>query len=297
MLAECGSGLVVDSRGRPEPSPSVQSFATVFIDEAGDPGIRDGLRHLGGAYEIFVVGALVVRSENEASTVQWVKDMREEVRARQRPSLHYRDLSPRHRAAVSASLATRPCRAFALISHKSNLRSYRNPRLGTSMGANRYYNFCCRLLLERITSWCAAVSMRQHREHRPLHLVFSERGGHDYFGLIGYLDILEAQAKAGTTFLDKRTIIPGMLPRASMSNVRHDASAGLQLADIVASSFYQAARIDAPNWDVDPAMRLLPVIAKGPDGNRANVGLTIWPLPHQGELPDGLRPIFQRFGY
>lgn len=58
----------------------------VYIDEAGDPGIKQKpASALGGASEWFVVAAVVVRECRDRDTVTWVRDMREAVRAQGRP--------------------------------------------------------------------------------------------------------------------------------------------------------------------------------------------------------------------
>ena len=130
-------------------------------------------------------------------------------------------------------------RIFVVASHKTNIRGYQNKRMGTRLGRGEFYNWCLRLLLERVTQWCARRSAKHGKEVEPARIVFSERGGHDYTHLKSYIEYLKMQAEAGTTYLKAREVVPGVLS-ARLCEVRpHDVLAGLQLADIAASAFFQ----------------------------------------------------------
>jgi hypothetical protein len=129
----------------------------------------------------------------------------------------------------------------------------------------------------------------------PLNVVFARRG-HDYEHFFKYVDRLRQQKETGTLFLKGPGLAPPLLDRANWSIRPADAVAGLQLADVVASSFYQAANSASPTWDIAPAQCLAPVI---PDrhGVAANVGVTVWPLPNQAGIPDDAKGIFRHYGY
>ncbi|WP_416366289.1 DUF3800 domain-containing protein [Sphingomonas aurantiaca] len=133
----------------------------VYIDEAGDPGIKQKTAEaLTKASEWFVVSAVVVRSSRDNDTVDWLRDMREAVRMPSRSSIHYRKLSDSNQARVCRMLANKDVRIFTVASHKTNMRGYQNRKIGSSNGRGEFYNWCLRLLLERVTIWCAARSKR-----------------------------------------------------------------------------------------------------------------------------------------
>jgi hypothetical protein len=58
---------------------------TIYVDEAGDPGAKDGLRFLGDRYEWLTFGAVAVRTSRDLEIVDWVKDLRQVANARLPP--------------------------------------------------------------------------------------------------------------------------------------------------------------------------------------------------------------------
>lgn len=269
---------------------------TVFIDEGGDPGVKDGLKFTDTRYEWFTLGAYIVRTVNEADAVLTVKQIMEDVKGYQKPDLHYANLPLASRESTCRFIATRPSRAFCLLSHKTNMREYTNPILG-KMKSPEFYNWCCRLLLERIMYWyhqqiCAGIVAAA-----PMKIVFSERGGHDYEHMFAYFDRLIDQARRGGFKKKPKCFEANLMDRFSWSIEPHSKVAGLQLADAVASSFYQAANRCSPNWAIEPARALAPIMAEQAGGSACNVGVTVWPLSHQAKLPDDTRLIFEHYGY
>jgi hypothetical protein len=96
------------------------------------------------------------------------------------------------------------------------------------------------MLLQRITHFCFEHAKRERAEGRFLKIVYSERGGHSYGQTIAYHELLKNQAKAGALVLTKRRIFWEVLDWRLAEAASHKTSAGAQLADVVASSFYQA---------------------------------------------------------
>ena len=131
----------------------------------------------------------------------------------------------------------------------------------------------------------------------PLRVIFSERGGHDYDHMFSYLERLIDQARTSGHKLRAKHFDPEMLNRSMWSIEPDEKLAGLQLADVVASAFYQAANRQSPNWNVAPALALSPIVATDIRGSARDVGVTVWPLSHQGRLPEASRVIFQKYGY
>ena len=249
--------------------------------------------------EWFTLGAVVVRVDRERDVPDWVRDMREATRSRQRKDLHYRNLSAPNKQRVCRMLATKEVRLFAVASHKANLRLRRNRILGTH-GSQDFYNFCLRWLLERVTGWCARRSMLEHGVLSQVKVVFSQKGDHDYPALMAYLDKLNHQARAGTAILGARNIVPGMITPTLCEVRPHDELAGLQLADIVASAFFQAANSALPTFDETPARLLKPRLAReGRSSSPGGFGLSLLPLPSQGRdlIPEADRAIFRHYGF
>lgn len=270
------------------PSRHVQGMAaiSVYVDEAGDPGAKDGLRFLGDRHEWFTFGALVVRTSMQEDLVGWVKELREEARARQAGALHYAQITRGRRTGVCERLAQKPCRAFVFASHKSNLRSYFNPRLNKPIDPERVYNWCFRLLLERVTAWVEQRQLSEIGKLEPLRLVLAQRG-HGYNHFNSYIDRLRWQRENGQLFLKGPGLAPVHLDRTEWVVEQAALNPGLQLSDVIASAFYQGANEASPSYDIGPAVALKRIVA--------NVNL--WPLAHQGGIPEAARPLFEAYDY
>lgn len=269
----------------------------VYIDEAGDPGVKAKVSGSGGASEWFVVSAVVVAADRDRDAVDWVRDMREAVRAQQRSPLHYRNLSQSNKERVCRMLSTKSVRLFTVASHKTNMRDRQNPRMGKPLGRGEFYNWCLRLLLERVTAWCARRAQKHALSSGSARIVFSERGGHDYDHLRAYLALLDEQARVGGAVLKQRQIARGIIAEEMTEVRRHDDLAGLQLADICASAFFQAINGKTPE-DLKPALALADRVAKeGTARSAAEFGLLRLPFPTHGQIPVECQPIFKRYGY
>jgi len=179
------------------------------------------------------------------------------------------------------------------------MRRHTNPRAERIGSQQWFYNYCLRLLLERVTDFCY-----QHAKaagalgRRYLKLVYSERGGHLYGQTVAYHELLKNQAKGGSLFLTKRRIMWEVLDWRLTEPAAHKDSAGAQLADVVASSFYQAVDTLPPmKWDNQFAKLLKPVLAKE-DGRYLNYGVALQPTPpSKAKLTDKQKEIFEFFGY
>ncbi len=78
----------------------------------------------------------------------------------------------------------------------------------------------------------------------------------------------------------------------------HQSCAGAQLADVVASAFYQAVDTLPPTkWNNEFAKILMPVMAKE-NGSHLNYGVALQPTPpSKAMLNDKQKEIFQHYGY
>jgi hypothetical protein len=100
--------------------------------------------------------------------------------------------------------------------------------------------------------------MRELGKPGHVKVIFSQRGGHTYGHTFAYGEILKQQSRAGTTVLQKRTINWQVVDRRLLEELPHTENARLQLADVVASSFYQAVDTLPPTrWNAANA-KLLP---------------------------------------
>lgn len=213
-----------------------------YIDEAGDPGIKR-VRPIDdpGASEWLVIGVALIRREREHGPNIWVRKILKDIGIHQRPDLHFRNLSPTRRRRVCKLVSSLPMVGFALVSNKKNMRQYENRRAANKqVGQQWFYNWCCRLALERVTDFVYRDSMARFGEPKFVKIEYSERGGHNYSQSSAYYELLKYQAAAGATFKDKRVVRREVLHRNLMEPAPANGSPGCQIADIVASSFYTA---------------------------------------------------------
>jgi hypothetical protein len=270
-----------------------------YIDEGGETGLAK-VRPIdeNGSSEWFVLSAVVMRAKWEPDVVGWVREIRDAIGVKQRPDLHYRTLSPTRKVAVCTRVAQLPLRGFVIASNKKNMRRYRNENAAKIPSQQWFYNWCIRLLLERVTAFCDERTLRDFGERRPIKIEFSRCGGHRYSQTKAYHAYLSFQQEGDKVFLQKRQPVRDLLSTDLMFDFPHEQRAGLQLADIVASAFYQAADADGPGeWCIDGASALAPIMAKE-NGAQRDFGVALFPTPDwRADLTDDQKQIFRAYGY
>lgn len=275
-------------------------YFVAYFDEAGDPGIK-AVAPIDpkGASEWFTVGCTVVRATNERSLVGLVRSIKDSIRSTQSPDLHFRNLVEYKKLPVCNRLADQDLRFFVVASNKKNMRGYRNPQAeAVSMHPNDwFYNFCIRVLLERLTEWCAARSIRETGQPKHVKLVFSKRGGHSYRHVETYVHLLIKQIETGRLFLTARAPDPRVLDHRLVEVIEHNKSAGCQIADVVASAFFQAVNPASKRWTTTHAEALRPRVASK-NGAHKNFGVTLLPWSNWTlRITNDQRKIFRFYGY
>lgn len=270
---------------------------TVYIDEAGDPGVREGAHYGALRHEWLTLSACVIRTDRQLEPVEWVEGLRQIACSNQSTSLHYAKVSKNKRVDLCSAVTQLPLRAFCVASHKSNMRSHTNKVLGKIDKGDKFYNWCMRLLLERVTRWAERWHNKEGTKLDKLNIVFAHRGGHDYDAMFSYFDRLRGQLYSQGPKLSGMGLKEPTLDRSNWLVEPAERIAGCQLADVIASAVYQGANSASPNWDLEPAILLKKIFAKDRAGVAANMGLTVWPLTYQAPLPDESRQLFRAFGY
>jgi hypothetical protein len=274
-------------------------YYIAFVDEAGDPGLKT-VRPVddGGGSEWLCLGAIVVKATHGVTIPEWLRNIKSKAGISAKTDLHYRNLPDFRKRVICSELARLPVRAFVLASNKKNMRGYRNPRAERYSAQQWFYNFCLRLLLERVTHFCYEHAKSQGADGRLLKMVYSERGGHSYGQTTAYHELLKNQAKAGALVLTKRRIFWEVLDWRLAEAVSHKSNAGAQLADVVASAFYQAVDTLPPTkWNNEFAKLLKPIVAME-DGHYFNYGFALQPTPPaKAKLTEQQKEIFEFYGY
>jgi hypothetical protein len=267
----------------------------LFIDEAGDDGLTK-VRPLDpeGSSEWLVISGLLVRAEDEPSCRTWLDRLRSDIGAVQAGTLHFRKLSPSKQLRAAEILAGLPVRAFVVCSNKKNMRGHRNDRAAAAGGKQYFYNWIVRILMERVTEFCVSSSLKKRGRIGKIKVIFSARGGHSYGQTKAYWELLRVK---GRPLLAYRQMRFEALSFNLVDYVPHYMEAGLQLADILASAFYQAVETSSPRWSAASAKALKPVMAASA-GEVRDTGVVL--QPHRIDqigLSYDQQDIFCHYGY
>jgi Protein of unknown function (DUF3800) len=269
-----------------------------YIDESGDPGLK-GIKPKtpGGASEWLVLGCLLVRIENDNALLPWVRDLISKFNNHQTSDIHFSDLNPAKKTTACNFLAEKPCRIFVTASNKQNIENYENPNL-SDQKKHWYYWWMTRLLMERVTDFCERMTPQHLLGQHKIRFVFSRRGRMRYADLDEYLWKIYWQSKFKMLFLEYGDIKWSMIDFDEIFVRDHAALAGLQLADIVAGSFFQAVERDRPaDCDARYAKLLKPIFARNKNKKELGYGIKSMPDLHLMNLVPQQKEIFEFYGY
>lgn len=283
-------------------APKVAYDYIAYIDEAGDDGLRI-VKPMNpkGSSEWLVLGAIVIDAKREAESIDWVRDIIKGFPNHQAQGLHFRDLNPAKKRLVCAKMATLPLRCFAVCSNKKNMRGYKNPWAEQIPSKNWFYCWLTRLLLERVTYFVKQQGIAKHGEPRKLKIIYSERGGMSYAQLDAYFTWLELKSDADKLVLPLGDLQWEVVDRQLFEVHNHATRAGLQLADVVASSFFKGADVyDTGGCDPQFATLLEPRMARDPDtitGRVTGYGVKLMPKWSVAKLRSDQQKVFRAYGY
>lgn len=280
----------------------------LFIDEAGDdkverlkPEIHDGNS------EWLCLGGYLIRAEAEGDLDRRRDDILKAIGQKPGSVLHFRNLKPGSRALAAQVLASKgnPARGFVVCSLKQTMLNYHNPRAAAvSVNPRDYlYNWVARLLLERVTHYVANHAQRNGIENPILRIVMASRRGHHFGRFKAYIQQKINQATAGTTYLATRDIDPSVLRYTLIDRAPASQLAGLQLADVLVSAFFQSIEQASPHHTDKVALPLRPLMAErrtasGRKVRRDGEGVTFFPpLQAVHLLTPEQAKFFEHFGY
>lgn len=243
------------------------------------------------------MGAVVVRKENEPLVPQWLRAIRDEARNNQSPDLHFRTLSDRQKRIICERVADLPVRLFVFISNKQNMRRHKNASAArVSRNKHWFYWWSARILLERITHFCAKINERDKTPGLKLEIEFSRRKDLKRSDFTDYFARLWFQGDGA--YLNKRRINWSVFDSQRVEFFDHEARAGLQFADVVASSFFQAVNVrPRGRCCADYAKLLEPRVHRIPHRRPFDEGFVMQPysLADIG-LTEGQKDVFRHYG-
>lgn len=268
-----------------------------YIDESGDTGL-ESVKPLDvrGASEWLVLSCFLVRAANDPKLPTWVKEIRSKFKNVQSPHLHFSDLIPIKKQIACEMLPRNPSRVFVAMSNKKNIQQYRNPNLNPNNKAWIYW-WLARLLLERVTRFCANLVHYEDRGKQKLRIVFSRRTDLKYKDFEDYMWKLRWQSYFGELVLNAGDLNWDVVDFDEILVLDHAARAGLQLADVVAGAFFQAVERNRPA-DCDPsyACALSPIMARDGWGRAIGIGIKTMPDLRAMGLSAEQKKVFEFYG-
>lgn len=243
-----------------------KSSFRVYVDESGDEGFvfnTDG----SGSSRWLVLSAVVVRTKNDLSLVQLVRETRKLLGRQPGQHLHFSDLKHEQRVPYIRQIAASSIRTVTIAVHKPSIH---DPE---KFQAEKFllYRYATRLLLERV-SWLCRDNRVTGEGDGTAETIFSNRSIMSYEGLRDYLRLLQTKSDPMDVRIDWSVILPD-----AVRAVNHDQLAGLQVADAVASGFYYAVNLNRYGEAEDKYARLLlPGVYRHKDV-KLGYGLKFWP--------------------
>ena len=245
-----------------------------------------------------MLAGVLMRSGYESEVDHWLSDLRIAIEAVQGDSLHFRKISETRKGKVCHWLAQQPVKCFVVASNKKNMVRYNNVRAEIRGGREWFYNFCIRLMLERVSELCKHDAIKLHGKPKKVKIIYRERSNHSYAQTNAYFELLKYQHRSGSTFLRTRVIDFDVIDRRLMMHQPHESNGGLQMADILASAFYQAVDTSKiTSWTTRYAKALKPVMATK-WGRVAYTGVVLQPTPPKAaKLTADQKRIFEFYDY
>ena len=242
-----------------------------YIDEAGDEGFRFKEDPRGsGSSSWFILSALVVRAERDAELVSIGRELRSTLGWKLNREFHFRKMSHDHRVVVVQRLSRCPVHAISVLVYKPLIQQPEKFQQGT-----RLYFYAVRFLLERISWLCR--DRFNGKGDKSAKLVFSNRATVSYSELCNYLRRLKSLSRTQQISIEWDVIQPQLVaPRQSRSVV------GLQLADVVAGSFFKGLEPTGYGLVEDRYARELRAVVYKRGGQQLGYGVKLWPQDAAG---------------
>lgn len=241
------------------------------------------------------MSAVLVRQSNDNQTLPWLQEIIRDIGQPQITHLHFRSLRDQKKGIVCRRIAALPVRLFVVLSHKGNMRNYRNINAEMAKVNRTAWFFCwlSRLLLERVTKYCAYRTRKESARSSCVKIVFSDRGGVKIDDVKSYYSYLSNQSRMGILYINQYNLDWNAFDVNQVFSAPNKMLAGLQLADSVASAFYQGVERTAEGiLKPEFAKMLRPRLCPRPySRNQYGFGLKVMPTWISSRLPPDQRTL------
>jgi len=244
----------------------MNSSYVVYIDESGDEGFC--FAGPNNSSEWFIISAAVLRRSAEPELVQMWRQVRQDLGKPHGYTLHFRSLKHEQRVAVASRVAQGRLRAISIVCHKPSLIETEYLRTKSAL-----YFYLSRYLFERI-SWLCRDTRVPNDGDGSARIVFSNRSGMSYESIQEYLQKLQLRSQTRADIeIDWTVIKPDKL-----TAVPHRLRDGLQVADAISSSLWQAFEVNRYGFTEDRyARELMRITYRGKNKKTIGYGIKVWP--------------------
>lgn len=258
-----------------------------YIDESGDDGL--GRYRIpgstGGASTWLTVSATVCRMSRDLEMVHWRNEIRSKLgqRAEKKP-LHFKEMNHSQRTMASQIVSSKALRGICIVANKSVIPA------GIYIEKNQLYFYLCRYLIERISWLCRDLRPSVPEGDGRVKIIFSRRGGLSYEAFRAYLLRLKGMNDPAIQINWPVIDINGIEAQD------HGKRAGLQIADIIASSITLGVEPDFyGNCDLKYAEALKPIMYHR-RSNYLSYGVKLYPGVDRLVLTDQQQKFVALFG-
>lgn len=240
----------------------------VYIDESGDEGFVFNPDNTGSSRWL-VLSAVITRRAKDPGVVALMRGIREQFKRTPKQPLHFLKLNHAQCVAYTRAIGQSHdlLRTISILIHKPSLDEPEKFQAQKHL----LYRYAARLLLERVSWFCRDHHIKDVGDGSA-DIIFSNRDQMSYDELREYLRVLKEDTDRFSVSIHWPAINPDKV-RA----VQHEQLAGLQIADAVAHSLYDAV---SPNryGDVESryAKQLWPTFYRH-KGAFLGYGLKFWP--------------------
>jgi hypothetical protein len=229
---------------------AVKPTFIAYIDESGDEGFRF---YKEGCPDWFVLSAAIVRRADDLGMVQMMKMVKEKLGKPIKKPLHFKELKHEQRLLWVDRIAATKLKTISVLVHKPSVEE---PEAFDRR--YRLYYYAVRLLCERISWYCRDSKTRRDKGDGRVALIFSNRSNMSYSEMRRYLNRLEVRSYQGWNDI---RIEWSLIDMRRMRTYSPGKRAGLQVADAIAGSFYQAVERSQYGFNEDRYARMLkPVV-------------------------------------
>lgn len=237
-----------------------------YIDESGDEGFRF---YKQGTPDWFALSAAIVRKTDDLDMVQMMKSVKQVLGKPIKKPLHFKDLKHEQRLLWVDRIAATKLKTISISVHKPSVDE---PEAFDQW--YRLYYYAVRLLCERVSWYCRDYKTHHDEGDGRVDLIFSNRSNMSYSEMYRYLNRLEVMSVQGWSDI---RIQWQLIDTRRMRTYSPGRRAGLQVADAIAGSFFQAVERSKYGFNEDRYARMLKPVVYWYKGRYHGYGIKAFP--------------------